>query len=96
MPGGEAGISDETGAQQIGGRDGRAGRVQTELREAFKDDIGEKCEIVEDEGEEPDIENLLDEGSDDVVFRPHRPEDPGEDDIDADQERRQIGDVGTK
>jgi hypothetical protein len=41
------------------------------------------------EGEEADIEGLLDEADDDVLVRSHRPEEPGEGDVDRDQHARE-------
>src|SRR3546814_7842233 len=81
----EARPGEFTGLQEIVGGHAAAARGQPEPCERAEDDIGERREAAEDEGERADIENLLQEPAEDVVLAAHRPEQAGKRDVDADQ-----------
>src|SRR3546814_9513515 len=66
-----------------------AARGQPEPCERAEDDIGERREAAEDEGERADIENLLQEPAEDVVLAAHRPEQAGKRAVDAAQYGRE-------
>src|SRR3546814_6502144 len=85
---GEARPGEFTGLQEIVGGHAAAARGQPEPCERAEDDIGERREAAEDEGERADIENLLQEPAEDVVLAAHRPEQAGKRDVDADQDGR--------
>src|SRR3546814_12244783 len=74
-----------TGLQEIVGGHAAAARGQPEPCERAEDDIGERREAAEDEGESADIENLLQEPAEDVVLAAHRPEQAGKRDDDEDR-----------
>src|SRR5205085_10189260 len=61
--------------------------------EGPEDDVGQCRETADDQGERPDIEDLLEEAADDIVLAAHRPEQPGERDVDPDQHGGEEGDV---
>ena len=47
--------------------------LQTETREGIEHDLGKRVEVADQEGEEADIERLLDEVGEDVLVRRPRP-----------------------
>ena len=51
--------------------------------------LARPVEIADEEGEEADIERLLDEARDDVLVARERPEEAGERDVERDQRLRQ-------
>ncbi|GAK33906.1 hypothetical protein AQ1_01799 [alpha proteobacterium Q-1] len=84
---------DKAGTHQIGGADRSAGGAQAKTSEGIEDDIREKGEIVQDEGEGADIKHLADQRRDDRLVVGQGPEKPGKRDVDPDQDGREEGDV---
>ena len=75
----------------------RAGaRFHTEARKALEHDIGEQGEVANDEGEEADIEHLLEEARHDVGILRQRPEETGERDVYDYQCGCQVSDIAGK
>ncbi|KCZ48718.1 hypothetical protein HY17_15220 [Hyphomonas sp. CY54-11-8] len=62
----ETDTGNEAGAQEIIGSHRPAASGHAKLGETVKDDTGEEREVADDEGEEADIEHLLQEPGDDV------------------------------
>jgi hypothetical protein len=52
---------------------------------AVVDDLREVVIVADDEGEDADIERLLDQAREDVLVGSHRPEQTGERDVDGDE-----------
>ena len=93
-PGGlEPGAGEIAGAKQVRRAHRPAAGGQPEPRERLEDDVRQGREIAENQGERPDVEDLLEEAADEVVLAAHRPEQAGQRDVDADQHRRQEGDI---
>src|ERR1700690_3257876 len=81
--------------QVVGGHPTTAG-LDAEPRERTEDDLSERVEPAEDQRERADIEDLLKEATDDIVLAAKRPEQAGKRDVDADQHRRQEGDIAVQ
>ena len=62
-----------------------AARLDAEAGEGIVDDLGEVVVVADDEGEDADIERLLDQPGEHVLVGRQRPEQAGERDVDADQ-----------
>jgi hypothetical protein len=60
-------LRDFSGMEKIRGRKTGARGLQAEAGKAVEDDFGEAIEIADEEGEEADIERLLDQPRDDVL-----------------------------
>ena len=58
--------------------------------------VGERGEIVDDEGEGADIEHLLDQAAQHIGLALHRPEQAGNGDVDRDQDRGQRRDIAVQ
>ena len=84
---------DEARPHQIGGRQRGARRLQAEPGERLEDDVGQALEVVEQQGEEADVEDLADQLRQDVVLAHQRPEQAGQRDVDGHQHAGQEGDV---
>src|SRR3546814_14191890 len=82
---GEARPGEFTGLQEIVGGHAAAARGQPEPCERAEDDIGERREAAEDEGERAAIEHLLQEPAAEVVHAPNRPEQAGKPHVDPSQ-----------
>ncbi len=83
-PGGlEPGSREPAGLEQIVGGQAVGGRLEPEPGEGAVDDVGQRREIVQDEGEDADIEDLLDQAAEDVGLAVHGPEQAGQGDVDA-------------
>ena len=63
-----------------------AAGLEAEAGEAIEDDLREVVEVADDEGEDADIERLLDQACEHVLVRRHRPEEAGQGDVDRDQD----------
>src|SRR3546814_18493008 len=70
----DPGRGDDARAHEVADRHGAAPRFQSQAGEAFKQDAGEGLEIADDEGDDTDVERLLDAELDDVIFGAHRPD----------------------
>ena len=90
---GEPGRGHEPRPHQVGRRQRRARRLQPEPGEGLEDDVGEALEVVEQQGEEADVEHLADQLRRDVVLAHQRPEQPGQRDVDGHQHAGQEGHV---
>src|SRR3546814_19031376 len=64
----EAGTGKPPGLEQVIGRKRAAAGGQAGLRERAEDDVGQRREAVQDEGECADIEDLAQEPADDIVL----------------------------
>ncbi len=64
-------------------------RQQAEAGEGIEDDQGEVVVVAEDEGEDTDIEGLLDQAGEHLLVRRERPEQARQGDVDRDQHARQ-------
>ena len=62
-----------------------AARLQAEAGERIEDDLGEVVVVADDEGEDADVECLLDQPREHVLVGRHRPEEARERDVDGDQ-----------
>src|SRR3546814_10754625 len=82
--------------QQILRPDRAAACGQTEPGEASEYDVGQRRKTVQDQRERADIENLLEEFSDNIVLTAERPKEASECDVDADQDRGQESDIAAK
>src|SRR3546814_2622948 len=80
----DPGRGDDARAHEVADRHGAATRFQSKAGEAFKQDDGEGLEIAGDEGEDTDVERLLDEALDDVLVGTQRPEKRGDRHVDDD------------
>ena len=67
-------------------------RMQTEACEGTEDDVGKACKIIQDQREDADIKDLPQETAQHIALL-HRPEETGQRDVDADQDRGQEGDI---
>src|SRR5690606_11493327 len=85
----ETGSGEPPRHQQILGADRAAARGQAKSGERAKDDVGQRRKAVQYQREGADIENLLEKLADDIIFAAERPEQTGERDVDADQDRGQ-------
>jgi hypothetical protein len=85
-----------TWAEQVVGTHRPAAGGEAEAGERAEDDFGQRREVAEDQREGADIEDLLEEPADDVVVAAHRPEQPGQRDVDPDQHARQECDVAAQ
>lgn len=81
LAGVETDLRDAARVEKIGGRKAGAGGLQAESGKAVEGDFGKLVEIADEEGEEVDIERLLDEARDDVLLARERPKEAGERDI---------------
>ena len=73
-----------------------AGRLQAETGEGIEHDLGKCVEVADQEGEEADVERLLDEVSEDVLAGAPGPEQARERYVDGDQRRGKKCDFPTK
>jgi len=81
------------GPQEVcGGQRGRSG-PDAELGKAFEEDAGQQRKVAEDQGEEADIEHLLQKRGDDIGLGRQGPEETGERDVDDNQCRDEIGHI---
>ena len=62
-----------------------AARLDAEPGEGVVDDLREVVVVADDEGEDADIERLLDQPREHVLVGRHRPEQTGERDVDGDE-----------
>ena len=62
--------------------------MQAEAGEGVEDDLGEAVEVADDEGEDADIEGLLDQAREHVLVGRQGPEQAGEGDVDRRSARR--------
>src|SRR5690606_27742500 len=66
-PGGlEPSSGEPAGLEQVIGGQAVGGGFEPETGEGAVDDVGERAEVVQDEGEGADVEHLLDEAAKDV------------------------------
>jgi hypothetical protein len=79
--------------QQILGRNCSPARRNAEAGKGAKDDVRERREAVQDEREDPDVQDFLQKLRDDVILAAHRPEQASERDVDPDEDARKKGDV---
>ena len=85
LAGGDADLGETARLKELGLAHRAAARLDAEAGEGVVDDLGEVVEIADDEGEDADIERLLDQTREHVLVRRHRPEEAGECDVDRDQ-----------
>ena len=89
-------LCQSSGLQElVGGKCGARG-FQAEAGEGIEHDLGKRIEVADQEGEEADIERLLDEVSEDVLAGAPGPEQARERYVDGDQRRREKRDFPTK
>ena len=62
-----------------------AARLDAEAGEGVVDDLSEIVEVADDEGEDADIEGLLDQAREHVLVGRHGPEEAGQGDVDRDE-----------
>ena len=79
--------------QEISRRHRAAARFYAELCKTVEHDPGEQCEIANDEGEEADIEHLLQKAGDHICVLAQRPKQTCQRDIDRDQRGREISNI---
>src|SRR3546814_5641104 len=92
----EAGSREPSWKQQILRPDRAAASGQAESGKTAEYDVGQRRKTVQYQREGTDIENLLEELADDIVLTAERPEQPGERDVDADQDRGQEPDIAAE
>src|SRR6185312_2167330 len=78
-------LGDLAGLKKLRGVDGAAAGFDAEPGEAVVDDLREVVVVADDEGEDADVERLLDEAREHILVRRHRPEEAGERDVDGDE-----------
>lgn len=88
----EADAGEIARPEQIVGGEFVLRRTKPETCEGAEDDIGEACEIIQDQCEDADIEHLPQEATEHIALL-HRPEETGQRDVDTDQYRGQEGDI---
>src|SRR3546814_3748410 len=79
--------------EQIGGGQAVGGRFESETREGPVDDVGQHREVIEDEGEDADVEDFPDQPAEDVGLAVHGPEQAGQRDVDGDADGGEKRDV---
>ena len=79
-------LGDLAGLKKLRGAHRAAARLDAEPGEAVVDDLREVVVVADDEGEDADIERLLDQAREHVLVRRHRPEQAGERDVDGDED----------
>ena len=93
LAGSDADLGEPTRLKELRLAHRSAARLDAESGEGIVDDLGEVVEIADDEGEDADIERLLDQPREHVLVRRHRPEEPGQRDVDGDQHAGEPADV---
>src|SRR5271157_1257229 len=79
----------------VGGKSGARG-LQAETGEGIEHDLGKCVEVADQEGEEADVERLLDEVGENVLVHAPGPEQARERYVDDDQRRREKRDFPAK
>jgi hypothetical protein len=93
LAGSNANLGEPTRLKELRLAHRPAARLDAESGEGIVDDLGEVVEIADDEGEDADIERLLDQPREHILIRGHRPEEPRQCDVDGDQHAGQPTDV---
>ena len=93
LAGGNADLGEPTRLKELRLAHRSAARLDAEAGEGIVDDLGEVVEIADDEGEDADIERLLDQPREHILIRRHRPEEPRQRDVDRDQHAGEPTDV---
>src|SRR3546814_5195468 len=81
---------------EVADRHGAATRFQSKTGEAFEQNDRERLEIADDEGEDTDVERLLDEALDDILVGAPRPEERRDRHIDHDEGRGEEADLAAE
>src|SRR5208337_1759507 len=81
----DADLSELAWLEKLGGGDRASASLDAEPGERVVDDLGEVVVFSDDEGEDADVEGLLDQPSEHVLVRRHRPEKPRKRDVDGDE-----------
>ena len=79
-------LGDLARLKKLRGAHRAAARLDAEPGEGVVDDLREVVVVADDEGEDADIERLLDQAREHVLVRRHRPEEAGERDVDGDED----------
>ena len=86
LAGVDADLGDLARLKKLRGAHRAAARLDAEAGEGVVDDLREVVVVADDEGEDADIERLLDQPREHVLVGRHRPEQAGERDVDGDED----------